>query len=105
MTHASVREYVMAIRARYLKASKAEKGLILNEATQVTGYHRKAIIRLLRPKGPQTPSRRGRARVYGPDLIEPLLSASGGLGCHRQGLFSKATPIPAPAHNASPTAR
>ena len=47
MTRASMREYSEAVRWRYLQASKKEKGKILDEFTKVTGYHRKAIIRLL----------------------------------------------------------
>ncbi len=55
MTRSSIREYTGAVRGRYLRASKKEKSRILDEFTQVTGYHRKAAIRLLRrgnqPKG------------------------------------------------------
>jgi len=47
MTRASIREYVEAVRGRYLRASKAERGKILDEFTQVIGNHRKAVIRLL----------------------------------------------------------
>lgn len=47
MTRASIRGYIEAVRWRYLQAPKKEKGKILDEFTKVTGYHRKAIIRLL----------------------------------------------------------
>ena len=47
MTRGGIREYVAAVRGRYVMASKAEKGKILDEFTQVTGCHRKAAIRLL----------------------------------------------------------
>jgi len=47
MTRASIREYSEAVRWRYLQAPKKEKGKILDEFTKVTGYHRKATIRLL----------------------------------------------------------
>jgi len=47
VTQKSVREYVEAIRRRYGKGSKEEKGLILDEFTKTTGTHRKAAIRLL----------------------------------------------------------
>ena len=40
-------EYREAVHLRYMKASKREKGKILDEFIQVTGYHRKAAIRLL----------------------------------------------------------
>lgn len=42
------KELVTAIRERYIRASKGEKTSILNEFTQVAGYHRKHAIRLLR---------------------------------------------------------
>ena len=45
MTRGSAREYVRALKDRYGKASRREKGRILDEFTQVTGYHRKAAIR------------------------------------------------------------
>ena len=48
MTRGSIREYAKAVRGRYLQASKKEKGRVLDEFTQVTGYHRKAAVRLLR---------------------------------------------------------
>ena len=48
MTRDSIREYTEALRGRYLRASKKEKGIILDEFTKVTGCHRKAAIRLFR---------------------------------------------------------
>ena len=47
MTGASIREYSEAVRRRYLQAPKKKKTKILDEFIKVTGYHRKAIIRLL----------------------------------------------------------
>ena len=47
MTAAGVQEYIEAIRGRYIRARKKEKGRILDEAVTVTGYHRKAVVRLL----------------------------------------------------------
>ena len=41
------KELVIAIQERYSRASKSEKASILNEFTQVSGYHRKHAIRLL----------------------------------------------------------
>ena len=48
MTLVGIREYTEAVRLRYLQAAKKEKGKILDEFTKVTGYHRKAAIRILR---------------------------------------------------------
>jgi hypothetical protein len=72
MTRQAVGEYIEAIRGRYLRARKKEKGRIVDEAMQVTGYHRKALLRLLhrvqRPGG----ARRGRPRRYGAEAREAL---------------------------------
>jgi hypothetical protein len=46
MTLKSVKEYAAAIRERYQKADKEEKGRMLDEFVKVTGYHRKAATRL-----------------------------------------------------------
>jgi ABC-type cobalt transport system substrate-binding protein len=60
----SKREYLAAIRQRYLQASKEEKGLILREFCEVCEYHRKHAIRLLnqRQRGPT--KRPGRKPLY-----------------------------------------
>ena len=73
MTRQSIKEYLKAIRGRYLKASKEEKGRILDEFTKVTGLHRKAAIRLLgRVIKPTAQRRRGRQRQYDGGVIEVL---------------------------------
>jgi hypothetical protein len=65
-------EYAQALRSRYFKASKEEKGKMLDEFTQVTGLHRKGAIRLLRrPRQSGISKRRGRPAVY-KGLMEPL---------------------------------
>ncbi len=60
----SRREYLAAIRQRYLQASREEKGLILREFCEVCEYHRKHAIRLLnqRKRGPT--KRPGRKPLY-----------------------------------------
>ena len=66
MTRGSIREYTEAVRGRYLRVSKKEKGKILDEFTKVTGYHRKAAIRLFRRGNqPRGNKKRGRPRQYG----------------------------------------
>jgi hypothetical protein len=47
VTRRSIIEYAEELKKRYLRASKEEKGKMLDEFTQVTGWHRKAAIRLL----------------------------------------------------------
>ncbi len=76
VTQKSVREYVEAIRRRYGKGSREEKGIILDEFTKTTGMHRKAAIRLLnRPttRG-MAIKRRGRPREYATPVVEGLRS-------------------------------
>ena len=75
MSRGSVKEYTQVVRRRYREATRREKGVILDEFTEVTGYHRKAVIRLLgRDMGP--PQRRlGRPRRYGGEVVEPLKTA------------------------------
>jgi len=72
VTRESIREWAAAVRDRYRRAGKPEKGLILDEFCRTTGYHRKAAIRLL---GSTTSGRgkgRGRKRTYGPEVVEAL---------------------------------
>jgi transposase InsO family protein len=75
MTHAAIQELADCVRPRYREASRAKKKLILDEFCENTGYHRKAVIRLLnhRPVG-NTGKRRGRPRMYaGGELMSALL--------------------------------
>ena len=73
MTRGSIREYTEAVRGRYLRVSKKDKGKILDEFTKVIGYHRKATIRLLRRGNqPRANKRRGRPRQYGTAVAEAL---------------------------------
>ena len=44
----SKREYMARMQGRYLKATKREKGRLLDEAVAVTGYHRRHALRVLR---------------------------------------------------------
>jgi len=73
MTRGSIREYTEAVRGRYLRASKKEKGKILDEFTQVIGCHRKAAIRVLRRGDqPRVNKGRGRPRQYSAAAAEAL---------------------------------
>ncbi len=76
MTRHSIREYAQAIRNRYKKADKKEKGKILDEFTKATGLHRKAAIRLLnRVDKPQATRRLGRPRKYSHEVVGALKTA------------------------------
>ncbi len=76
MTRRSIMEYAQALRSRYLGVSRAEKGKMLDEFTQVTGLHRKAAIRLLhrlgQPRAGPSAEGRGRPRKYGTGEAEAL---------------------------------
>jgi len=64
MTLKSIKEYVAAIRDRYFRANKEEKGEILDEFVKVTGYHRKAAIRLVTATAKPAAGHRGRTAQY-----------------------------------------
>ena len=69
----SRREYLAAIRDRYLQAGRDEKGAILQEFCAVCGYHRKHAIRLLNGKRLVVKKRPGRKPVYhSATLLRPL---------------------------------
>ena len=75
MTRRSIVEYAQAIRPRYVRASKVEKGKILDEFIQVTGRHRKAAIRSLnRTNQSGIGKRRGRPKRYSSDVAVMLKS-------------------------------
>lgn len=67
-------EYLARMRERYQGAPRARRGALLDEVCAVTGYHRKAAVRLLnrttppRTRGP----RRGRPVRYGPGTVRAL---------------------------------
>ncbi len=65
---------VAAVSERYGRASRAERGLILDEFAAVTGLHRKHAVRLLRGGTPRRRSgpRPGR-RVYDVAVREALI--------------------------------
>ena len=73
MTRGSIREYTEAVRGRYLRTSKKEKGKILDEFTKVTGCHRKSAIRLFgRGNQHRTDKKHGRPRQYGTAVARAL---------------------------------
>lgn len=72
MTRVTAHEYAAALRPRYRAARRRDKGRILDEFCQTTGWHRKAAIRLLNEEGRPKAARRGRPRKYGPEVLEPL---------------------------------
>jgi transposase InsO family protein len=80
VTRGSIEDYAAAVRGRYLAASREGKKRILDEFCAATGYHRKAVVRLLR-RGPTLRARKaGRPRCYGPEVGAPLAVAWEALG-------------------------
>lgn len=74
MTRQSIKELIQAWRPRYLSTSRKEKTQILNELVELTGYHRKALIRLLRGKPRRKSNRkRGRPRTYTNEVKAALI--------------------------------
>jgi hypothetical protein len=71
MTRGSIKEYTAAIRERYRSANKARKSEMLDEFVRVTGYHRKAAIRMLLSAPKRHAGHRGRPGRYGV-VLEPL---------------------------------
>ena len=72
MNRGSVKEYVEAIRERYQRCTRREKKGILDQFTEVTGYHRKAAIRLLGRDGSRPQGRRRAASNNRADLTNTL---------------------------------
>lgn len=75
MSPTSKREYLRAIRQRYLQASRAAKGRLLDEVCATTGYHRKYAIQLLSARivAREDSSRpRRRSPTYGARTVEAL---------------------------------
>ena len=71
MTRGSIKEYTAAIRDRYRSANKVKKSKMLDEFIKVTGYHRKAAIRMLLSAPKRHAGHCGRPGRYGV-VLEPL---------------------------------
>ena len=68
MTIDERRKYLRKMTKRYVKATRAEKGLLLNEMQAVTELHRKSLIRLVNGSLERQPRQRQRGRTYGPEV-------------------------------------
>ena len=81
---AARRQVTSITHQRYVQASRKEKGGILDEFVETTGYNRSCAARVLRngvpearsgsspPQAPSGRRRGGRRRVYGDAALEPL---------------------------------
>ena len=66
------REYLEGMRERYVTATRAVKGQLLDEICEVTADHRKAVIRRLGRPRPRRRRRPGRPVRYGPAVVGAL---------------------------------
>jgi hypothetical protein len=67
-------EVLTAVYPRYRGAGRVDRGRILDEFCETTGYQRKYALRLLNgpPPGPERPRRRRRPATYGLPVIQAL---------------------------------
>mgnify|MGYP003577181353 CR=1 FL=1 len=73
MSRRSKRELHSQVQARYLKASKSKKQMILEEFTVNTGYHRKYAIRVLKHGYQRRLHKpKGRKAMYRGEVVEVL---------------------------------
>jgi len=72
MTIDERRKYLRLIKRRYLKASKLERGHLLDEMEAVTGLHRKSLIRLMSGSLERKARRKQRGRTYGREVDDAL---------------------------------
>ena len=74
MTVDERRKYLKLMRPRYQVADRKGQGVLLTEMDQVTGLHRKSLLRLLHtPSLERTKRRRQRQRSYGLDVERVVL--------------------------------
>jgi hypothetical protein len=67
MSQLTRKEVLNNVRRRYARAGKAYKSRLLSEVVELLGYHRKAAIRALQARPPQTvsaPAILGRPKEY-----------------------------------------
>src|SRR5580704_13501923 len=64
LSMATRKELAAAVAERYRSGDRAEKALILDEFVNITGYHRKHAMRLLRGHDGSRTGRRTRRRIY-----------------------------------------
>lgn len=69
---ATRRELIEAIAERYRTANRSEKQKILDEFTEVTGFHRKHAIRALRKRVRQGEKASTRSRLYDEAVVQAL---------------------------------
>jgi hypothetical protein len=65
-------KYLRKMQKRYQKAREKERSKLLDEMQEITGYHRKSLLRLIHGKISREPRQRQRGRSYGVEVIHAL---------------------------------
>ena len=65
-------KYLRTMKKRYVKASRVEKGRLLDEMEAVTGMHRKSLIRRMNGNLDRKPRCKQRGETYGPEVDDAL---------------------------------
>lgn len=65
-------KYLRLMQSRYLKADRPARSALLDEMEQVTGLHRKSLVRLLAGDLTRQPRRKQRRRTYGAEVDDAL---------------------------------
>ncbi len=65
-------KYLRLVQDRYWAADKKERGRLLDEMAEVTGLHRKSLIRLIRGEVKRKKRRKQRGRSYGPEVDDAI---------------------------------
>lgn len=74
MTINERRKYLKRMKPLYVKASKAERGKLLDQMHEVTGLHRKSLLRLLHASSfARKPRQRQRQSSYGREVEQVIL--------------------------------
>lgn len=74
MSFKSKQEYLKRLRSRYRRASREDKGRMLDEACAMLAKHRKSVIRSLASEPSKGPRPAGRPPRYGPEVREVLMA-------------------------------
>ncbi len=73
LSQRSKREVIERRRQQYLHGGRTEETRILDELVELTGDHRKSLVRALRQGYGQRAERRGRPRAYTGETLRQLV--------------------------------
>jgi hypothetical protein len=65
-------KYLRKMQKRYRKSSEKERSKLLDEMQEITGYHRKHLLRLINGKIARKLRQRQRGRTYGVEVVHAL---------------------------------